>query len=251
MSDAPDTGRARIGLILPSSNRMAEPHFYRYAPAGAVSHATRLRMTGKHRVPLAELTPRLAEAAALLGDAGCDPVVFHCTANSMGEGLEAERGIVRTIEAATGGRATTTASATRAALDALGARRIVLLSPYIRATHEHEIEFLTEAGFEIVAERNLGLTGSEAYIEVPPRRWLEILQDMKTDRADAYFVSCANIRAIEALDEMEAALGRPVLTSNQVALWHALRLAGIDDSIPGIGRLLREPAPTQVLGAPV
>ncbi len=47
------------------------------------------------------------------------------------------------------------------------------------------------------------------------------------ERADAYFVSCANIRAIDALDEMEDMLNRPVLTSNQVVLWQALRLAAM------------------------
>lgn len=242
MSHAPVAERARIGLIVPSSNRMAEPHFSRYAPDGVVPHTTRLRMTGRYRVPLAELMPRIAEAARLLGDANCDPVVFHCTANSMAEGLAAERDIVRAIEAATGGQATTTASATMAALDALGARRIVLLSPYVRATHVHEIEFLAEAGYEIVGERNLGMAGSDAYCAAPPSLWRDTLGEMKSGRADAYFVSCANIRAIDALDEMEEMLNRPVLTSNQVVLWQALRLAGIDAPVAGLGRLLRQPA---------
>ena len=62
------------------------------------------------------------------------------------------------------------------------------------------------------------------------------------ERADASFVSCANIRAIDALDEMEEMLNRPVLTSNQVVLWQALRLTGIDEPVAGLGRLLREPA---------
>ncbi len=242
MSYEPLDIRARIGLIVPSPNKMSEPHFHRYAPDGVVTHTARLRMTGRHRMKLAELTPHIAGAAAMLADAGCDPIVFHCTANSMAEGVAAEQTIVRTISDATGVRATTTASATMAALKALGAGRIVLVSPYVRATHEHEIEFLTEAGIEIVAERNLGLDNSDAYVATPASMWLETLRELQTAQADAYFVSCANIRAMEMLDEMEAMVGRPVLTSNQVALWHALRLAGIDDPIAGIGRLFAAPA---------
>ncbi len=242
MSHAPVAERARNGLIVPSSNRMAEPQISRFAPDGVVPHTTRLRMTGRFRMKLAELLPSIANAAVLLGDARCDPVVFHCTANSMAEGVAAEREIVRAIEDATGGRATTTASATVAALNAFGARRIVLLSPYIRATHAHELEFLAEAGFEVVGERNLGMAGSDAYSRAPPSLWRDTLHEMQTERADAYFVSCANIRAIDALDEMEEMLNRPVLTSNQVVLWQALSLAGIDEPVAGIGRLLREPA---------
>ena len=37
---------------------------------------------------------------------------------------------------------------------------------------------------------------------------------------------------------LEQALGKPVITSTQATLWHALRLAGIKDGVPGFGRLL-------------
>jgi len=70
-----------------------------------------------------------------------------------------------------------------------------------------------------------------------PADWVETLTSMQDDRADVYFASCANIRAIEVIEELETRLGRPVVTSNQLVIWHALRLAGIDDVIPGLGRL--------------
>ncbi len=237
MSPQPDPVRARYGLIVPSSNRMAEPHAARYTPPGMASHVTRLRMTGEHFMPLDELLPKVAEAALLLADAKCDPVVFHCTANSMAEGLAGEKRIAKSITDATGGKATTTAAATMAALGQLGAKRIVLVSPYTRKNHQHELEFMEEAGIEVVGERNLGLKGSDAYCGMPPEDWLATLTDMQDDRADIYFASCANIRAIEIIEEMEARLGRPVVTSNQLVIWHALRLAGITDTLPGLGRL--------------
>src|SRR5262245_8516690 len=110
--------RARIGLIIPSSNRLTEPQFHRYAPAGVEPHVTRLRMTGEHHAPLPELLPRIAEAAGTLADAKCDVIVFHCTGSSMEAGLAAEREVIATIEHATGRRATTTASAILAAFGA-------------------------------------------------------------------------------------------------------------------------------------
>ena len=91
----------------------------------------------------------------------------------------------------------------------------------------------------MVGERNLGLKGSDAYCGMPPEDWLATLTDMRDDRADVYFASCANIRAIEIIEEMEARLNRPVLTSNQVALWCALRTVGIEEDIPALGRLFR------------
>ena len=237
MSYTDDAPRARYGLIIPSSNRMAEPHANRYTPAGIVPHVTRLRMTGAHFMPLDDLLPRVSEAAAMLADAKCDPVVFHCTANSMAEGIDGEKRIGAAIHAATGGKVTTTAAATMAALKALEASRIVLISPYTRKNHEHELIFMEQAGIEVVGDKNLGLTGSDAYCGMPAPEWVEMLKEMKNDRADAYFISCANIQAIDVIEELEALLNRPVLTSNQLVIWQALRLAGIKDAIPGLGRL--------------
>ena len=64
----------RIGFIIPASNRLAEPQFHTYAPAGVGVHFSRLRMTGKWRKPLAELKPSLAETALALSDISLAPV---------------------------------------------------------------------------------------------------------------------------------------------------------------------------------
>ena len=237
MNQPANNVRARYGMIIPSSNRMAEPHAACYTPPGIVPHAARLRMTGPHFMALDDLLPKVAEAAVMLADAQCDPIAFHCTANSMAEGLAGERRIAQAIVDATGGKATTTAEATMAAFEQLGAKRIVLVSPYTRKNHQHELEFMAEAGIDVVGERNLGLNGSDAYCGMSPDAWVETLTAMKDDRADVYFASCANIRAIEVIEELEARLGRPVVTSNQLIIWRALRLAGINDAIHGLGRL--------------
>ncbi len=231
------TLRARYGLIVPSSNRMVEPHAAQYTPSGVVCHVTRLRMTGPYFMPLEELLPKVTEAAELLADAKCDPIVFHCTANSMSDGLEGEGRIKEAIEKASGRPAATTASATMAAFKHFSAKRVVLVSPYPRASHEHELEFLTEAGCEIVGEKNLGLKGSDAYCSMPASDWYDTLLQMKNEKADIYFASCANIQALGALEDMEKALGAPVVTSNQLVIWQALRMADVADPVPGLGRL--------------
>ena len=61
--------RARLGLIIPSSNRLSEPHFRRFLPPDVGVHTTRLRMTGVHNKPLGPLMEDVSRAAATLGDA--------------------------------------------------------------------------------------------------------------------------------------------------------------------------------------
>jgi len=231
------TPRARIGLIIPSSNRMVEPHATRYLPFDVACHVTRLQMTGPHFMALEKLLPKVTQAAEYLKDAKCAPIIFHCTANSMSDGMKGENLIKESIEKVTNMPAATTASATMAAFEFFGAKNVVLLSPYPRKSHQHELEFLAQVGCKIVGEKNLNLNGSDAYCSMPASAWLDAVLKMKNDDADIYFISCANIQALDQLEQIEQALGAPVVTSNQLVLWRALRMAGVNDTIPGFGKL--------------
>jgi maleate isomerase len=56
---------------------------------------------------------------------------------------------------------------------------------------------------------------------------------------DGVFVSCTSLRVADIAEELEAELGKPVTSSNHALAWHCLRLAGVNDSLPGLGRLFR------------
>src|SRR5580704_9405274 len=121
----------RIGLIIPSSNRMVEAEMLRALPAGTSGHVARLRMTGPFEVPIDRLVPAVTAAAATLADARCDAIAFHCTANSTSEGSSGEARLLDAMRAGSpAGAVTSTATAIRAALEALGARKIALVTPY-------------------------------------------------------------------------------------------------------------------------
>jgi maleate isomerase len=238
--------RARIGLIIPSSNRLTEPQFHRYCPAGVEPHVTRLRLTQPHARPPLEMFPDILQAAQFLADAKCDIIVFHCTASAMEHGMAAEQQLVRGIAEETGRYATSTGSALLAAFGALGARRLVLVSPYRQQTNDHEIAFLAEAGLEVVRDRALDLPGSDGYVTAPPGLFLEATLEVADPRADAYLLSCTNIRSPEVIQELEARLDRPVVTSNQATLWYCLRVCGLDDDVPSLGRLFQLGLPASV-----
>jgi maleate isomerase len=229
----------RIGLIIPSSNRLTEPQFHRHVPAGVGIHVTRLRMTGKWRRPLAELESQIAEAAAALADVKPAVIVFHCTASSMEAGLDGERWVLETIAKASGCPATTTGRAITEALKHLGLKKLVLISPYVQATNEHEVSYLREAGFEVIHELGLGLSGSDDYIAVTPERWCEIAWENRRAEADGYLLSCTNTTMIESIEATEQRLEKPVITSNQAALWACLGKLGLPPSIAGLGQLFR------------
>jgi len=153
---------ARVGLIIPSSNRMVEQEMVPAFPAGITAHVTRLRMTGANRLAFDQLLPRIESAARALTDARCDVVAFHCTANSMESGKTGEEHILAALTRAGAPRATTTITAIQRAFSTLAARRIVLVTPYSASTTEHEAEFLREAGHEVLSAQGFALDGSDA-----------------------------------------------------------------------------------------
>jgi maleate cis-trans isomerase len=230
----------RIGLIVPASNTAAEVQFQRYAPAGVSVHTTRLRMTGKWSRPLSELADDITRAAEALSDTSPGVIVFHCTANSMAEGQGGEARILELVEKASGCRALTTGLAVKEALAQLRLRKLVLISPYVKATNEHEIEFLGEAGYEVVHDLGLGLTGGgDEYLRITPREWADLAVDNRRAEAD-----CTATSMIDAIEEVERRLDKPVVNSNQAVLWAALRRLEITEPIAGLGRLFSAPMPS-------
>src|SRR3989338_8569260 len=194
---------SRIGLIIPSSNRLAEPQFHKYAPPGFGAHVTRLRMTGKWHKPFNEIKDAIAEAAAALSDTNPGVIVFNCTANSMEGGLQGEARVREVVQKASGCPAITTGQAIVEALKLLRLKKLVLISPYIKQTNQHEIAFLREAGFEVIHDLGLGLRGGDDYINVTPQRWREIAIQNARSEADGYFLSCTNTTMIEVIEELE------------------------------------------------
>ncbi|MBI2911630.1 MAG: maleate cis-trans isomerase [Chloroflexi bacterium] len=239
----------RLGLIIPSSNRLAEPQFFRHAPPGVAVHFARLRMTGPHHQPLPQLLPHVAEAALTLADTRADLIVFHCTGTAMGEGPSGDQRILATISEATGCPAISTATGVVEALQAVGARRIALALPQGQKTLGEEAAYLEASGFEVVRRHGMGLTRSDEYLEVTPTQWVDYVVEMADPGVDTYFLSCANTHAIDAVEELERRLDRPVVTSNQATLWSALRRLGRDDRTPGLGRLFQVAAQPAFAGA--
>src|SRR5215470_17288768 len=235
--------QARIGLIIPSSNRMTEPQFHRYAPARVAVHIARVQMTGRHKKPIADLLDDIGRAASSLADARCNLIVFHCTGTAMAEGKEGETALVRRVAEEGGVVAFSTAQAIVEALREMSMRRVVLLSPYPQAVNDHEREFLAEHGIEVERDVALDVGSSDEYIRVPVARWIELAREHARVPADGFFLSCTNTTQIEAIEAIERETGKPAINSNQATLWACLKripaLGGMP-CLPGLGRLFAQ-----------
>jgi maleate isomerase len=238
--DAGRNARGRIGFIVIPNEQTVEEDMVRHMPAGLGAYFSRASMPREISTDsLRQLRGSLAAAAGrILPDDGLDVVAFACTSGTVAVGedvscAELEKG-------AAGARATTLAGSVRKALTAVGARRIVLGSPYLPDLNATMVGYLEGNGFEVLHAHGMGLSYDSEMIRVAPDYLVEYAQALDRPGADAVLLSCGALRSIEVIDRIEQRLGKPAICSNQAMLWDCLRLAGVEDRLPGLGRLLRD-----------
>jgi maleate isomerase len=239
----PVGARGRIGLVGLATDLNSESDLRRMAPAGVeiftnrVANANPVTMAN-HRAMAGDVT---RAAAGILPGFHLDAMIYGCTSGTVAIG-EAE--ITRLVQVARPGiPCTNPITAVLAALRALDARRIALLTPYTRAVNDALAAFLTGRGVAITRLAGFDLDSDEAMTAVPPAAILEAGLQLCDPEADLLFVSCTALRTSAVVAALEEGLGRPVLASNPALLWHALRLIGNADPVRGFGRLFDQPLP--------
>ena len=229
---------ARMGVVLSSSNRWVEPYFRTHAPDRLAIHLTRMRMASRARAALDVAAAEAVEAARLVADAGVDVIDLQATGLVMAMGAEGEANLVAAIEESTGIPAYTATQALVEALGALGLTRVLSVTP----ASGRERAYLDAAGIEFAGEVKLDLGGGPATAEVPFESWVEAARANDSADAQGVLLSGSNTTMVDAIGPIEQALGKPVVTSIQAALWGAMRRLkgklGAYPPNPALGRLM-------------
>lgn len=232
--------RAKIGLITPMSEN-AEHAFHIYAPEGVSFASMKINFPGPTPEGLTILTDQLEETAAKYAGYDVDLVVFGCTSGSCIKGFGWDKECIRQIERASGVPGLTTSTAVLEAMQALGTKKVAVLTPYPEETNEAERKFLEDNGYEVT-----NIVGMDvSHIRVGKRKMEAADEDflyrnslaMDLKGADTFFLSCMGLTTMEIIDELETALQVPVLTSHQATLWSALRHCRVGAKLPKLGRL--------------
>ena len=232
--------RLKLGMIIPSVASNAEAHVAAMLPEGVTLHTTRLKMDEKDANSMLGFTDRVEEAAGLLKDAACQHILVNCTAVTTADPTIGTR-ISERIRDATGLPSSTTGDGVVAALRALRAHKVVMLTPYRRAINEREVRYLEHYGFEVLDWEGLELNGAQDFDQVTPGHWHKLV---RSHRNEATRRILRELRAGSRGGGHRPAGARPRPPgdhgrSNQAATWHALRERGIKDQVRGFGTLLQ------------
>ncbi len=231
--------RWRIGLIALATDHTLENDLANICGGDEIgTYVTRVAFDNPMtRESLVAMGPRLTEAAGLiLPDEALDAVAYGCTSASVAMGDEAITAAVRAAKPNV--PVTTPSAAACAAFEALGVKRISVLTPYPAAVTAPFGAYFTARGLEVASLCCLGIEDDRDVARVSPATVIAAAHEACAPDAEALFISCTALRAAELASTLEEDLGRPVVTSNQALTWHVLRLAGCDKRVAGYGRLL-------------
>ena len=216
-----------IGIVAPFDLAL-DRELWRWTPEPVSLYLTR---TAHLDVPVSlDMAEALGDIGALAAScrdvAIADPGVtaYLCTSASFVGGLSGEASLRAAMQQGGARRALTTSGAMLEALEALGARRIAVATPYDAALTDRLVAFLAEAGVETTGVGYLGM--GEDIWRVDGESVAGLARSIPREGADALFLSCTNLPTYDVIPALEAELGIPVLSANLVTLWAALRALG-------------------------
>ena len=242
---------ARFGLIALATDLTSERDLYRQLPQAGVSiHVTRVEYENPTTSEnLLKMAPRLTEAARLLEPLmPLKAICYSCTAASVVIG---DAAVIASIQAGAGNVPVVTPSAAaRMAFAAMGIERISMLTPYTAETTKPVAGYFARHGLEVSAVRCLGLEDDREMARVSDKTIVEAALAVDSAEAQAIFISCTGLPAINVISELEMRTGKPVVTSNQASAWAMAQLGGLRDYRPeSFGRLYEHVLPEQGYGA--
>jgi len=234
--------RARLGFLVPPGNPTVEPEMMALAPPGVSLHFNRMVARGlpgmldgqsERNQMMVDNIDATIEMLALVQPA---VIVLAHTATSYHLGREREADLLARLEKSAGTRVVTAFGSVLRALDRLNVRKLALGAPYSRDTTLQGKVHLEAHGLQVVNFDNL--KGVANIYDETAERAYGLARMVDTAEAEAVFLTGTGMPTLPVLEALEQDLGKPVVSSASAMMWHALRLAGVRQPIPGYGRLL-------------
>jgi maleate isomerase len=216
-----------------------ERDFSKALPENITLHVARMRLSQVEPESTLRIVQEIETESQKLADVDVDVIVFPATAPSSRNGLGYDQELINRISAASGKPATTASTALLEALRLLCAKRVVLGAPWSALINQTVAAFVEANGTKVLAQEALGLVHNLEIGLLDPQTALEVGRRVNRPEADAVILACGNWNTFSIIDQLERDLGIPVLTTNQVSLWHALKMMN-QKPLGGLGVLLRE-----------
>jgi maleate isomerase len=232
----------RVGVLTPHAATGPEEEIPAMARGRVMTCVARVSSDGANRttpagLPTTTTAPSLAETVVLLGQGSLDVIVYASTSSAYAIGFEGEGAVVSRLSRRVGIPVLATCASAVRALRVLGAHRVALVHPpwFDSELNELGAAYFQSAGFDVLSSTSAAGPQDPDRIDVPAV--CDWTAEHVSDDAEAVFIGGNGFRVAGAIATLEAAIGRSVLTSNQVLLWNVLAHADTALEVRGYGRL--------------
>ena len=164
-------------------------------------------------------------------------VAYACTSGTIAIGEDKVKDKVQLAKP--GCYVTTPITSAIKAFTKMNAKKIALFTPYPESVNKTILEYFNRKNINIISFSTFNIDLDEDIASVDPEYLLETLIKLNISDADALFISCTALPALEILEEVEKKVKKLVLSSNQTLIWDTLRSIGYKSPIQGYGKLLR------------
>lgn len=238
----------RIGLIVPSSNVTVETELprllARHADESFSFHSSRMRMSAVTPAGLRAMNVQRERCVMEVADASPDVILYACLvalmAGEPGEHRRVESLVAEQL--ATGeslSRVRSSAGALLNGLGALGARRVALVTPYMRPLAERVVRYLEAESVDVHDWAALEVEDNEAVGRIPGERVMEAASQLDLTGVDALIISaCVQMPSLDLVEQAEDRFGLPVLSAATAGAFTVLEALGLTTVLPGAGALL-------------
>lgn len=241
----------RIGQIVPSSNTTMETEIpamlnarQTIRPEKFTFHSSRMRMKKVVKEELAAMDAESDRCAVELSDAQVDVLGYACLVAimAMGHGYHRQsekRLTAHTAENGANAPVVTSAGALIDALKVIGARKIVVVAPYMKPLTELVVDYIRHEGFEVLDYRALEIPDNLDVGRHDPALLPAIVAQMDTANVDAIVLSaCVQMPSLPVIAQVEAMTGKPVITAAVATTYAMLKRLNLEPIVPGAGALL-------------
>ena len=226
-------------MIVPPSRGEVPPEPERLYPTGVRFLAEGLALERMSVAGYDAVIERVAELSRRLAERGAEVISLMGTSLSFYRGRDFNEVLKRTITDASGLRSTTMSDSVVEALMILGARRLAVGTAYTAPVNERLASYLKGCAFEIASLEALDLEAVEDVLGTGDDELLALGEAAygAAPDAEALFISCGGLQTLTVTVPLEARCGIPVVSSAMAGAWGAMRLAGLDATSEGHGRL--------------
>jgi maleate isomerase len=183
---------------------------------------------------------RIDEAAGDLVENRCDAIIIGGSPlfTRLGYGSDTDMG--KRLTEKYGVPISPGISGEIAALQSLGLKKLVVATPHEETLNERMKAFLQRSGFEVLKIEGYGVRKNAELTDMDEHAAYKIAKRLyeQAPQADGVFVPCPRWPTITDVDLLEREIGKPVVTSCQAYIWHALKMARVKENVTGYGRLM-------------